>query len=87
MGSGCITTITRIVLTSYFTQFFDPDSYSIFVSTEAAYRFYKTKCEEESLKRTGKHVEKKTSRRRHERITRVNIIIVAVHADANGSHR
>lgn len=49
----------------------------IFV-TEAAYRFYKTKCEEESLKRTGKDVEKKITRRRHERITRVGPIQILI---------
>ena len=38
---------------------------------EAAYRFYKSKSEEESLQRSGKAESKKVLRRRHERITRV----------------
>lgn len=41
---------------------------------DAAYRFYKSKCQEESLKRSGKAEEKKVSRRRHERITRVCVV-------------
>ncbi len=48
----------------------------IFFVTEAAYRFYKTKCEEESLKRTGKDVEKKRTRRRHERVGLIQILII-----------
>jgi hypothetical protein len=38
---------------------------------DAAYRFYKSKCEEESAKRRGKFGPRKTSKRRHERIVRV----------------
>ena len=40
---------------------------------EAAYRFYKTKCEEDSLKRKGADGAKKTARRHHERIVRVGV--------------
>ena len=39
---------------------------------EAAYRFYKSKCEEEALRRSGKTESKKISQRRHERIARVS---------------
>ena len=44
----------------------------IYFYIEAAYRFYKSKCEQESLRRRkGKMEDKKISRRRHERIVRV----------------
>lgn len=41
-----------------------------FVS-EAAYRFYRTKCEENSAKKNGKDGAKKLMKRRHERTVRV----------------
>jgi hypothetical protein len=41
--------------------------------TGAAYIFYRTKCEEKALKRKGKADEQKIFRRRHERISRVNL--------------
>ena len=43
---------------------------------EAAYRFFKTKSEEDSLKRNGKAEIKKVCRRRQERLTRVSFFIV-----------
>ena len=42
-------------------------------SIEAAYRFYKFKCEE-SARHSGKAESKKASRRRHEQITRVSTL-------------
>ena len=42
---------------------------------EAAYRFYKTKCEEESTKRRGKEDSIKMIKRRHERIVRVSTVL------------
>ena len=42
------------------------------INAEAAYRFFKTKSEEDSLKRSGKSEIKKVTRRRQERITRVS---------------
>lgn len=44
-----------------------------FYFLEAAYRFYKTKCEEDALIKSGKIEVKKIGRRRHERITRVSL--------------
>lgn len=41
-------------------------------STDAAYRFYKSKGEEESRKRRGLAESQKQSKRRHERIVRVS---------------
>ena len=46
---------------------------------EAAYRFFKTKSEEDSLKRSGKSEVKKVAWRRQERISRVSTIHVYVH--------
>ena len=46
---------------------------------EAAYRFFKTKSEEDSLKRSGKSEVKKVARRRQEHISRVSTIHVHVH--------
>ena len=43
----------------------------LFINIEAAYRFYKTRREGESVKKRGLEEEKKISRRRHERIVRV----------------
>ena len=42
--------------------------------TEAAYWFYKSKSEEESLWRSGKAESNKTTERRHERICKVSLI-------------
>ena len=42
------------------------------LSVEAAYRFFKTQSEEDSLKRSGKSEVKKVARRRQERISRVS---------------
>lgn len=39
---------------------------------EAAYRFYKTRCEEDSAKRRGKSESMKKAKRRHERVVRVS---------------
>ena len=41
-------------------------------TAEAAYRFFKTKSEEDSLKRNGMAERKKVTRRRQERVTRVS---------------
>ena len=41
---------------------------------DAAYRFYKTKCEEDSIKRRGKTAEKQKKKRIHERLTRVSTV-------------
>ena len=43
-------------------------STTLILAIDAAYRFYKTKCEDESLKRSGKAEVKKVARRRQERI-------------------
>lgn len=43
----------------------------VFYLTEAAYRFFKTKSEEDALKRSGKSEVWKVVRRRKERITKV----------------
>ena len=45
---------------------------------EAAYRFFKTKSEEDSLKRNGKAEIKKVCRRRQERLTRVSFFYCSV---------
>lgn len=37
---------------------------------DAAYRFYRSKCEEESIKRRGKAHEKQKQKRKHERLVR-----------------
>ncbi len=47
----------------------------VIIIIDAAYRFYKSKSEEESIKRSGKAELKKVSRRRHERITRVSTLL------------
>ena len=41
---------------------------------DAAYRFYKTKCEEDSIKRHGKTTEKQQRKRAHERLTQVSVL-------------
>ena len=46
---------------------------------DAAYRFYRTKCEEESAKRRGTEGTKKTVKRRHERIVRVGFYTMQLH--------
>ena len=45
-----------------------------FFILEASYRYYKTKCEEESAKRRGLEDTLKKSKRKRERLLRVNII-------------
>ena len=50
--------------------------------TEAAYRFYRTKCEEESAKRRGTEGVKKITKRRHERIVRVSFtLLIAIYCN------
>ena len=44
----------------------------------AAYRFFKSRCEEASLERRGKAQEKRTAKRRHEQIVRVSTHAVYV---------
>jgi len=46
-----------------------------FLSSEAAYRYYKSKCEEESVKRRGKDSSQNLAKRRHERIARVSELL------------
>ena len=41
---------------------------------DAAYRFYRTRAEEQSIKRRGKMEIKNKTKRRHERIVRVSIV-------------
>jgi len=48
-----------------------------FISSEAAYRFYRTKSEEDSVKRRGLDTEKNGKKRKYERLTRVYIFIKA----------
>ena len=40
---------------------------------DAAYRFYRSRCEDESAKRRGKLPEKNKAKRKHERIIRVSM--------------
>ena len=40
--------------------------------TDAAYRFYRSRCEETSTKRRGMHQAKNKSKRKHERTIRVS---------------
>ena len=47
--------------------------------TDAAYRFYRSRCEDESSRRRGKIPSKNRSKRKHERTTRVRCILLAVH--------
>ena len=44
----------------------------LIIFSEAAYRFYRSRCEEISAKRHGKDIFKKTTKRRHERVIRVS---------------
>lgn len=44
----------------------------IIFNTDAAYRFYRSKSEEESARRRGKLGLKNKSKRRHERLVRVS---------------
>ena len=44
------------------------------IHAEAAQTYYKTLCQEQSLERRGKSGERKKSRRRHERTSRVREI-------------
>ena len=48
--------------------------YILLVHVDAAYRFYKTKCEEYSIKRRGKTAEKQQKKRARERLTRVSTL-------------
>ena len=47
---------------------------NLVVHVDAAYRFYKTKCEEDSIKRRGKTAEKQQRKRARERLTRVSAL-------------
>ena len=47
-----------------------------YIFTDAAYRFYRSRCEDESAKRRGKLQTKNRSKRKHERMTRVSCIII-----------
>lgn len=46
----------------------------MFTTLAAAYRFYRSCTEQDSLRRRGKVDRNKTTKRRHERIVRVNSI-------------
>lgn len=46
------------------------------LSVDAAYRFYRSHREEESLKRRGKNDDKQKRKRRHERQLRVSYLFV-----------
>lgn len=50
--------------------------------TAAAYTYYRTKNQEQSLKQRGMYVERNRSRRRRERLLRVSIIIIML-SDTN----
>ena len=50
----------------------------ILVFSAAAYTYYRTKNQEQSLKQRGMFVERNRSRRRHERLLRVRIFIDSV---------
>lgn len=41
---------------------------------DAAYRFYRSRCEEESSKRRGRHPQKVLTKRRHQRLLLVRIV-------------
>ena len=49
--------------------------YNVYVFLEAAYRFYKSKCEAQSLERSGKSGSRRIARRRYERISRVSKLV------------
>ena len=51
---------------------------TILVFSAAAYTYYRTKNQEQSLKQRGMFVERNRSRRRHERLLRVRIFIDSV---------
>ena len=54
----------------------EPELSFIFVFSilvEAAHRFYKSKQQDEALKRNGKSEERKIARRQHERMNRVSM--------------
>lgn len=40
--------------------------------TDAAYRFYRSKCEEDSISKRGLAPERQKKKRRHERLARVS---------------
>ena len=46
--------------------------YKVLVHVHAAYRFYKTKCEEDSIKHRGKTAEKQHKKHARERLMRVS---------------
>ena len=46
------------------------------LSVDAAYRFYRSQREEESLKRRGKNEDKQKRKRHHERQLRVSYLLV-----------
>ena len=46
-----------------------------FYCIDAAYRLYRSKCEEESINKRGRTTEIQQRKRRHERIARVSLIL------------
>ena len=53
-------------------------NYSHYSHVDAAYRFYRSKCEEESIKRCGKAHEKQKQKRKHERLVRVSLLYITI---------
>ena len=49
-----------------------------FITLDAAYRFYRTRCEEASVGRRGKASQKLKTKRRHERMTRVSLFLFSL---------
>ncbi len=61
-------------------------SYRFIIYTDASYRFYRSRYEEMSIKKRGKIEEKNRSKRRHERLMRVRLLIMVRHVNPQLLH-
>ena len=64
----------RVLLWLLYCFFFHLGLYA-----DAAYRFYRSKCEEESIKRCGKSAIFVKQKRKHERLSRVCVVLVCMY--------
>ena len=67
--------ILHLLLLTYVVRLINVVSYFydiMFLHVAAAYTYYKSLCQEESLKRKGTYAQRKVQRRRRERVVRVS---------------
>lgn len=64
--------LARYVVSSYYIKLIFINSTGMTIIIAASYTYYRTLNSEDSLKQRGKHEERKTNRRRRERLLRVS---------------